>query len=354
MKKGITKAVAVAVGIDVGDKSSQVCAKDAAGAVVWEKKVRTTEAGFKGALGKLASCRIVLEAGGQARWIKACLEGLGHKVKVADPRKLRRIFQSESKSDVRDARELAEEALWRWDRTCEVRLRGAGAQEKLSVLKARDAMVGARTALINLVRSTLKQGCVTVPKGSAEAFAKKAGPAVPEGLRPALDPVLRLIATLTEEIAGYDRGVEKAGSADPAIRLLRSAVGVGPVVSSAFVWTLDTPDRFAKSRTVGAFVGLRPRRDQSGDTDKDLPITKAGNGFLRRLLVGSAQYILGPFGQDTALRRWGLKLAGHGGRRAKRIAVVAVARKLAVILHRMWVTGEVYVPFPQGAHTPAA
>lgn len=352
MKKDITKVVAV--GIDVGDKNSQVCAKDASGAVVWEKKVRTTEAGFRGALGKLAPCRIVIEAGGQTRWIKACLETLGHEVKVADARKLRRIFQSESKSDVRDARELAEEALWRWNRMSVVMLRSGKSQEKLAVLKARDVLVRARTAMVNVVRSVLKQEGVVVSKGSPEAFAKKAGPVVPEGLRAALDPVVRQIAALTEEIRGYDRRIETAGSAEGAIRLLRTVTGVGAVTSAAFVWTLDDPGRFAKSRTVGAFLGLRPRRDQSGDTDKELPITKTGNGFLRRLLVGSAQYILGPFGPDTALRAWGLKLAGRGGKRAKRRAVVAVARKLSVILHRMWVTGEVYVPFPQRAHAPAA
>lgn len=352
MKKDITKVVAV--GIDVGDKNSQVCAKDASGAVVWEKKVRTTEAGFRGALGKLAPCRIVIEAGGQTRWIKACLETLGHEVKVADARKLRRIFQSESKSDVRDARELAEEALWRWNRMSVVTLRSGKSQEKLAVLKARDVLVRARTAMVNVVRSVLKQEGVVVSKGSPEAFAKKAGPVVPEGLRAALDPVVRQIAALTEEIRGYDRRIETAGSAEGAIRLLRTVTGVGPVTSAAFVWTLDDPGRFAKSRTVGAFLGLRPRRDQSGDTDKELPITKTGNGFLRRLLVGSAQYILGPFGPDTALRAWGLKLARRGGKRAKRRAVVAVARKLSVILHRMWVTGEVYVPFPQRAHAPAA
>jgi len=352
MKKGITKVVAV--GIDVGDKTSQVCAKDATGAVVWEKKVKTTEAGFRGALGKAGPCRIVLEAGSQTHWIKACLEVLGHQVKVADPRKLRRIYQSESKSDVRDARELAEEALWRWDRMSEVTLRSQRSQEKLAVLKARDALVRARTALVNLARSVLKQEGVVVPKGTPEAFPKKAEPLVPEGQRAALGPVVKQIAMQTEEISGYDRWIEKAGLAEGPVRLMRTTTGVGPVTSAAFVWTLDTPDRFAKSRTVGAFVGLRPRRDQSGDTDKELPITKTGNAFLRRLLVGCAQYILRRSSPKSALKDWGLKLAGRGGKRAKRRAVVAVARKLAVILHRMWVTGEEYVPFPQRARAHAA
>ncbi len=352
MRKGITKVVVA--GIDLGDRNSQVCAMDAGGAVVWEKRVKTTQGGFRGVLGKLTPCRIVVEAGGQTRWVKECLEGLGHEVKVADPRKLRRIFQSESKSDVRDARELSEEALWRWERIKAVQLRSRRAQEKLSVLKARDALVRARTGLINLVRSVLKQEGVVVPKGSSEAFPKKAGPAVPEGLRSALDPVLRQIAALTEEIRGYDHWIEECGAREDAVQLLRSVPGVGPVTAAAYVWTLDDAGRFLKSRTVGAFLGLRPRRDQSGDMDKQLPITKTGNGFLRRLLVGSAQYILGPFGADTALRAWGLKLAARGGKRAKRRAVVAVARKLSVLLHRMWVTGEVYEAFPEQTHASAA
>lgn len=353
MKKGITKVV-VAVGIDVGDRSSQVCAKDSTGVVLWEKRVKTTKAGFADALGKVAPCRIVLEAGSQTRWIKACLEGLKHEVKIADPRKLRRIFQSENKSDVRDAQELAEEALWRWDRMSSVTLRSRDSQEKLAVLKGRDVLVRSRTAMINLVRSVLKQEGVVVSKGSAKAFSKKAGPTVPEGLRPALDPVLGQIAALTEQIGKYDQWIETTGAGEGAVVLLRTVTGVGPITSAAFVWTLDAPGRFAKSRTVGAFLGLRPRRDQSGDSDRELPITKTGNGFLRRLLVGSGQYILGPFGPESALRAWGLKLAGRGGKRAKRRAVVAVARKLSVILHRMWVTGEVYVPFPQRAHAAAA
>jgi transposase len=352
MKKDSMEATAV--GIDLGDRNSQVCAKDATGAVVWEKKVRTTEAGFRNALEKVQPCRIVLEAGAQTRWVKVYLEGLGHEVKVADPRKLRRIFESENKSDVRDARELAEESLWRWDRMSTVMLRSRESQEKLAVLKARDTLVRARTASINLVRSVLKQEGIVVSKGSSESFPKRAGAAVPEGLHPALDPVLRQMAALTEEIRGYDRWIAQAGTDQEAIRLLQSVPGVGPVTAAAYVWTLDDAGRFAKSRTVGAFLGLRPKRDQSGDLDKQLPITKTGNGFLRRLLVGSAQYILGPFGADTALREWGLKLAGRGGKRAKRRAVVAVARKLSVLLHRMWTTGEVFEPFPQRAHTVAA
>jgi transposase len=120
--------------------------------------------------------------------------------------------------------------------------------------------------------------------------------------------------------------------------------GVGALTALAFVLTVEEPGRFRSSRAVGAYFGLRPRRDQSGDVDKQLPVTKAGDRMVRKLLVQNAQYILGPFGKDSDLRRWGLKLAERGGKNAKRKAVVAVARKLAVLLHRLWVTGEVYEP----------
>jgi transposase len=131
----------------------------------------------------------------------------------------------------------------------------------------------------------------------------------------------------------------------PETHHLRQVSGVGPITALAYVLTLDDPDRFRKSREVAPALGLVPKRDQSGDRDPQLRITKTGDSYLRRLLVGSAQYILGPFGPDCDLRRWGLKLAQRGGKNAKKRAVVAVARKLAVLLHHLWVTGEVYDPF---------
>jgi transposase len=352
MSKRITK-VAV-LGIDLGDRYGQVCGLDAVGERVVARGVKFPGAGLGGLLGKVAPCRVVIEAGTPTRWVKREAEGLGHVVKVVNPRKMRRIYENEDKSDVVDARELADAGLYRWERLPEVHLRDGESQEKLTVLRARDTLVRSRTSLVNAVRSVLKQEGVAVGKGSTEAFAKRARPAVPAGLATALVPLLEEIESLTARVKELDRWVEAAGARDPAVRSLRQVPGVGPVTAAAYVWTVGDAARFSKSRQAGSYLGLRPRRDQSGETDKQLRITKAGNPFLRRLLVGSAQYILGPFGPDTALRRWGLKLAERGGRRAKRKAVVAVARKLAVVLHRLWVTGEVYRPFPEVAVRSAA
>lgn len=168
---------------------------------------------------------------------------------------------------------------------------------------------------------------------------------IPEQLRPALLPILGTIGSLTQQIRTYDGQIEAlCDSQYSETRSLRQVPGVGALTALAFVLTLEDPARFPKSREVGPAIGLVPRRDQSGDRDPQLPITKTGNAFLRRLLVGSAHYILWPFGPDCDLRRWGLQLAERGGKNAKKRAVVAVARKLAVLLHRLWKTAEVYEP----------
>jgi transposase len=164
-------------------------------------------------------------------------------------------------------------------------------------------------------------------------------------LRPALEPLLETIASMTERIREYDRELQTlASELYPETKLLQQVHGVGTLTALAFVLTLEDPSRFATSRVVGAYLGLVPGKDQSGERDPQKGISKRGNGLLRKLLVGSAHRILGPFGEDSDLRRHGLKIAERGGKNAKKRAVVAVARKLSVLLHRLWVGGEVYEP----------
>jgi len=152
---------------------------------------------------------------------------------------------------------------------------------------------------------------------------------------------------MTERIREYDRSVEALAGKYPEVELLRQVPGVGPITALAYALTLEDPQRFRKSRMVGPYLGLTPKKDQSGEVDKELRISKHGDEFLRRLLVSAAQYILGPLNKrESALREFGLRLA-QGGKRAKKRAVVAVARKLAVVLHRLWITGEVYEAFPE-------
>jgi transposase len=184
-----------------------------------------------------------------------------------------------------------------------------------------------------------------LPKCPARSFHKRAKEHIPEALRLALEPILEQIASLTERIRGYDRRLETICQEHyPETDLLRQVEGIGPLTALTFVLTLEDPHRFERSRSVGAYVGLVPARDQSGDRDPQKRISKEGDEMLRKLLVGSAHYILGPFGSDSDLRRHGEKIASRGGKSAKKRAVVAVARKLCVLLHRLWVSGEVYDP----------
>jgi transposase len=157
--------------------------------------------------------------------------------------------------------------------------------------------------------------------------------------------LVRLVEALSSSIKGYDERIEKLATEKyPHTKLLRQVKGVGPLTSLAYVLTLQDPQRFVKSRDVGPYLGLVPKQEDSGDSQPQLRITKMGDMMVRQLLVGSAHYILGPFGPDTDLRRYGLRLSERGGKNAKKRAVVAVARKLAVLLHCLWVSGEVYEP----------
>jgi transposase len=205
--------------------------------------------------------------------------------------------------------------------------------------------VGARTQLVNHIRGAVKSFGARLPKCPAVSFHKKAAAHIPEILWPALEPLLETIGSLTQRIREYDQRLETICQEHyPETDLLRQVEGVGALTALTFVLTLEDPSRFAKSRTVGAYLGLVPARDQSGDRDPQRRITKEGDEMLRRLLVGSAHYILGPFAKDSDLRRHGEKIATRGAKNAKKRAAVAVARKLSVLLHRLWVTGELYDP----------
>jgi transposase len=270
-----------------------------------------------------------------------------------NPRKLALIAENESKDDPVDAELLARLGRVEPRLLSPIVHRGARAQADLAVIRARDAMVAARTQLVNHVRGAVKSLGGRMESCSTRRFAKQESQ-LPEELRPALEPLLELIETMTEQIRGYDRQIEETCREKyPETELLRQVKGVGAVTALAFVLTLEDPHRFACSRSVGSFLGLRPSRDKSGAQDPELHITKAGDHLLRRLLVGSAHYIVGPFGPDSDLRRWGLKLASRGRKNAKKRAVVAVARKLAVLLHRLWVDGEVYQPLYQAERAVA-
>jgi transposase len=303
----------------------------------------------------LAISRVVIEVGTHSAWVREIIAGFGHEVLVANPRLMDGSKRRRRKSDRIDAEKLAR--LGRLDPKSlhPIQHRSTEVREDLLVLRARDALVKSRTELINSVRGLVKSMGARISGCSSSAFSQKAAPQIPEGVQETLQPLLRLIATLNDEIKTFDQRIEKL-AADKYMhtQLLRQVAGVGPVTSLAYVLTLETPLRFARSRDVGPYLGLVPRQEDSGDIQPQLSISKAGDRMLRKLLVGSAQYILGPFGPDTDLRRFGMRLCERGGKNAKKRAAVAVARKLAVLLHRLWSSGEVYEPLGHGALTRPA
>jgi transposase len=223
--------------------------------------------------------------------------------------------------------------------------RSEEAQQHLAILRARDQLVGVRRKLINHVRGAVKSLGGRVRRCGADAFAHRAPADIPEPLRPALEALIETIARLTQQIRGFDRKLERlVQERYPEALHLQQIAGVGVLTSLGFVLLVEDPHRFTRSRDVGAFFGLVPRLDDSSADKPQLRITKAGDELGRRLLVNAAHYILGRFGRECDLRRHGEAIARRGGKNAKKRAAVAVARKLAVLLHRLWVTQAAYDP----------
>jgi len=334
------------LGVDLGDKQSAVCVIDSTGEIVERLKVPTTMKAFKKYFSSYAGQLIAIENGTHSPWASRLLEGLGCDVLVGNARKLPSIWRSPIKTDFRDAEMLARIARFDPKLLYPIFHRDEHAQADLAIIKARDMLIQARSGLINHVRGCVKSMGCRIPACSAEAFHKRAKDHVPEILKPALMLLLDQIEQLTKKIKEYSRQIENLSKEKyTETEVLRQVTGVGPITALAFILTLEDPARFQKSREVGPALGLVPRKDQSGETDKQLRITKCGNIYLRQLLVNCAHYILGPLGPDCELKRFGERISQRGGKIAKMRAIIAVARKLAVLLHRLWVTGEVYDPF---------
>ncbi len=339
------------IGIDLGDKRSHYCFLDAHANIVAEGTLATTTTDFDLHFKAIPRSRIALEVGTHSPWVSSLLEAIGHEVYVANPRKTeggRR--KNRRKNDRLDAETLARQVKSDPRLLYPIRHRGEKARNALVLLRARQAIVQARTKLICGVRGLVKSAGHRLPSCSADSFHKMSRTHVPEVLRDMLEPLLEQIGQLTARIKKYDIEVKRmCQETYTETELLQQPKGVGEVTSLAYVLTLDNPGRFAKSRDVGAYLGLVPKQYDSGDSRPQMRITKTGDRMMRQLLVQSAHYILGPFGEDSDLRRHGLKIAARGGNNAKKRAAVAVARKLAVLLHRLWVTSEIYEPLRNSA-----
>jgi transposase len=333
-------------GLDLGDKYSYLCLIDTgSGEVIEEGRLRTTPEAIRRRFASERPLPIAIETGTHSPWVSRLLEECGHEVLVANARRLRLIYSNKRKTDEIDAENLARLARLDPKLLYPVRHRGEQSQAHMALIRSRQALVDCRTQLVNHVRGAVKSFGHRLPKCPARTFHKRVQEHIPEALLPALEPLLEQIASLTERIRDYDRRLVAISEEHyPETALLRQVEGIGPLTALTFVLTLEDPYRFEKSRSVGAYLGLVPATDRSGDSDPQKRISKEGDEMLRKLLVGSAHYVLGPFGSDSDLRRHGEKIASRGGKNAKKRAAVAVARKLSVLLHRLWVTAEVYDP----------
>jgi len=343
------------IGLDLGDRSSWYCVFDETGSVLLEQRVSTTPKAMREVFGGMPRSRIALETGMHSPWVSRALSELGHEVIVAHARNVRLIGESRKKDDRRDARTLARLARIDPQLLCPVKHRSAKAQADLTVIRARAGLVRARTALINTARGLAKsygerlRGC-----NPRNLNPEKAQGLSPE-LQAALEPLLAAVESLSDRIREYNERIEQlAQQSYPQVALLKQVKGVGTLIALTFLLTLEDAHRFRKSRDVGCYLGLQPGRRNSGRSEPQMHISKEGDPYLRTLLVQGAQHILGPFGADSDLRRWGLKLAERGGRNGKKRAIIATARKLAVLLHRLWVSGEAYEPLRNSSQVPAA
>jgi transposase len=333
-------------GMDLGDNYSHLCLIDTeSGQLIEGSRLRTTPEAMRRRFDSERPLHVAIEVGTHSPWVSRLLEECGHEVVIANPRKTRLIYGERRKTDKLDAEKLARLARADPELLYPVEHRGCDSQAHLAVIHSREALVRSRTQMINHVRGTVKSFGYRLPKCSTPSFHKKVPGQLPSELAEVLGPIVETVGSLTEKIKDYDRHIEElAAERYPETRLLRQVSGVGSLTALTFVLTLEDTQRFAQSRSVGAYLGLAPGTDQSGEKDPQKRISGEGDELLRRLLVSSAHYILGPFAPDSDLRRHGEKIAQRGGKNAKKRAVVAVARKLSVLLHHLWVSGEVYEP----------
>jgi transposase len=336
----------ITIGMDLGDRASRYCVLEGQeGDRLSEGSVGMNKKAMLQKFARMRRCRIAMEVGTQSGWVSRLLSSLGFEVIVANARQVQLISASSRKNDRMDARLLARLARVDPQLLRPIRHRSEQGQADLMTIRVRATLVETRTGLINAARGFAKTLGERLPACDADGLGVKKMEGLPEQLCDRIRPLLEEVESLTAQIKKLDSSLEQiARTSYPETKLLRQVSGVGTLIALTFVLTVEDRERFQKSRDVGCYVGLRPKQSESGQSQPQLSITKEGDRYLRSLLVQGAHLILNQRGPDTDLKRWGLKLASHGGKNAKKRAVVAVARKLAVLLHRLWVTGEVYEP----------
>ena len=342
------------VGLDLGDRTSRYCILDEAGEKASEDKLPTTQAGLDSVFGKMAACRIALEVGTHSPWVSRHLAAMGHEVIVANAHKVKLITQSVKKNDRKDAEQLARLAGVDPKLLSPIQHRGPEAQADLAVIRARAALVDARTELINSARGLAKPMGERLKKCDADYVKESLADGMGEAVQAVIGPMLKSVEAISKAIGEYDERIEGIAKRYPEMKVLTQVHGVGTLIALTYILTIEDAQRFEHSRDVGPYLGLTRKQRESGDSEPELGITKAGDQLLRRLLVQGAHCILRQGAPDSDLKAWGMAHLQNGGgnngknkkgsKKAKKKTIVAIARKLAVLLHRLWVTGEVYDP----------
>jgi transposase len=345
------------VGLDLGDRTSRYCILDEAGEKASEDKLPTTKAGLDSVFGKMPPCRIALEVGTHSPWVSRHLAAMGHEVIVANAHKVKLITQSVKKNDRMDAEQLARLARVDPKLLSPIQHRGPEAQGDLAVIRARAALVDARTELINSARGLAKPMGERLKKCDADMVKESLADGMGEAVQAVIGPMLKSVEAISKEIGEYDKKIEGIAKRYPEMKVLTQVHGVGTLIALTYILTIEDAQRFEHSRDVGPYLGLTRKQRDSGGSEPELGITKAGDQLLRRLLVQGAHCILRQGAPDSDLKAWGMARLQNGGKdggkngknqkgskNAKKKTIVAIARKLAVLLHRLWVTGEVYDP----------
>jgi transposase len=332
------------IGLDLGDRNTHYCVLDEAGEVVSRGQLPTSTSGIQSFFEKMPSSRVALEVGTHSPWMSRLIAKLGHEVIVANPHKVKLITQSTRKNDRIDAEQLARLARVDPKLLSPIHHRGEEAQADLAVIRARAEVVEARTGLICSARGLVKPMGERLKKCDADEVGVELAEKLTAPVRTVIEPMLKSIAALSEQIQVYDEKIEEIAQRYPEVKLLTQVYGVGTLIALTYILTIEDAERFAHSRDVGAFLGLQPKQRDSGDRQPQMGISKAGDRLMRSLLVQGAHCILRKGAPDSDLRAWGLARQQRGGKNAKRRAIVGMARRLAVLLHRLWVTGEVYDP----------
>ena len=348
------------VGLDLGDRTSRYCILDEVGEKASEDKLPTTKTGLSAVFGKMPPCRIALEVGTHSPWVSRQLGEMGHEVIVANAHQVKLITQSVKKNDRMDAERLARLARVDPKLLSPIQHRGPEAQADLAVIRARAALVDARTELINSARGLAKPMGERLKKCDADYVKESLADGMGEAVQAVIRPMLKSVEEISKQIGEYDRKIEGIAQRYPEMKLLTQVQGVGTLIALTYILTIEDAQRFEHSRDVGPYLGLTRKQRDSGDREPELGITKSGDRLLRRLLVQGAHCILRQGAPDSDLKAWGMarlassgkpsgknvdpKAGQKGSKRAKKKTIVAIARKLAVLLHRLWVTGEVYDP----------